>query len=367
MDMNNLNNLNNIDCKVIQDLIPLVKDDIASEESKLLVLEHCEKCSVCKLDKEDLHMENRVQIENDNNIIKNIKKQIVFSKTLFIGIGILLASMVWGVILVNPGLAYVLLTFLFVMPITSFVITLILSIKDLWWKWIFPAVSGAIGTLTFFLWFGEMEGFSLIFIVSIFPAVGGLIIGEFVRFIRRKIKKNQQTQQTQTEETLQEKTNIKNNTKAILTAVVCVAAFSATSIGYNVFVSNNRPNFEERVREYLEYQGYYEEEIESVWAYHSPWNLFLSGPEWAVDVVFTDEPNVVYHYSICDKGMLEQQTFSGADNADELKNLDRHLWRDPNRSTEEIPAETNEDGLGIPEPVSPEALQTTERQGRHYN
>ncbi len=38
----------NTNCNIIQDLIPIVKDGIASEESRELVLQHLENCPVCK-------------------------------------------------------------------------------------------------------------------------------------------------------------------------------------------------------------------------------------------------------------------------------------------------------------------------------
>lgn len=37
-----------IQCEIIRDLIPLIEDDVCSEESKKIVLEHIEKCEECK-------------------------------------------------------------------------------------------------------------------------------------------------------------------------------------------------------------------------------------------------------------------------------------------------------------------------------
>ena len=37
-----------ISCQVCLDLIPLVKDNVASEDSKKLVLEHIRQCEACK-------------------------------------------------------------------------------------------------------------------------------------------------------------------------------------------------------------------------------------------------------------------------------------------------------------------------------
>lgn len=37
-----------ISCNIIQDLIPLVNDGVASEESMQLVMEHCQECKTCQ-------------------------------------------------------------------------------------------------------------------------------------------------------------------------------------------------------------------------------------------------------------------------------------------------------------------------------
>lgn len=36
------------ECQIVQDLLPLVNDDVASEASKAFVLEHCRHCEECK-------------------------------------------------------------------------------------------------------------------------------------------------------------------------------------------------------------------------------------------------------------------------------------------------------------------------------
>ena len=36
------------ECQIVQDLLPLVKDDVASEASIVFVQEHCRHCEECK-------------------------------------------------------------------------------------------------------------------------------------------------------------------------------------------------------------------------------------------------------------------------------------------------------------------------------
>jgi predicted anti-sigma-YlaC factor YlaD len=344
----------NIDCKVIQDLIPLVNDGVASEESNSIVSEHCDKCRDCKAFLSLEHISQaEIALPNDENIIKNIKRQLNFSKALFAGLGILLASMLWGAVLVSPSLSYVLLVFLIVMPITSFVVTLILAAKGSRLKFYFPLIAGAFGYLTYILWYWDLTGVGILpLLVTTLPAAIGLGIGMIVH------KHHSKTAKTNTQ--------IKSKTKVIITTVLSALVIVAIGIGYVSYVAKDAPRYEEQIMAYLSYQGYFDEEISSVKARHSPWNIFRSYQyqQWRVDVIFADEPNIIYYYAFDEKGMMSQ-TFSGAVNADGLKNLDRHLWIDPNHSKEEIPAETNEEGLAIAEPVPPEAFETNERQARH--
>lgn len=59
-----------INCNIIQDLIPLVNDGVASQESEQLVLTHCQECEECSqlLDKKPLI--------NDIQLNKKWKKKI---------------------------------------------------------------------------------------------------------------------------------------------------------------------------------------------------------------------------------------------------------------------------------------------------
>lgn len=38
----------NKECAIVQNLIPLVNDEVTSDESKKFVLKHCEYCQDCK-------------------------------------------------------------------------------------------------------------------------------------------------------------------------------------------------------------------------------------------------------------------------------------------------------------------------------
>ena len=66
--------MNEISCDVCLDLIPLVKDNVASQASKTFVEEHIEKCEECRVLYNSF--ENEEIVMDDKNVIKKIKKQI---------------------------------------------------------------------------------------------------------------------------------------------------------------------------------------------------------------------------------------------------------------------------------------------------
>lgn len=70
-------------CDIVRDLIPLVADDIASENSKMFVEKHCETCNECKKElwiaRQDIATEKSETVENEvmENISKMQKKEKV--------------------------------------------------------------------------------------------------------------------------------------------------------------------------------------------------------------------------------------------------------------------------------------------------
>lgn len=92
--------MNEISCDVCLDLIPIVKDNVASQASKKLVEEHIELCEECK----ELYnsFENEEIMIDDTNVIKKIKKQI-FIFTLAM---IVIASMVGLALSETMGMFY---------------------------------------------------------------------------------------------------------------------------------------------------------------------------------------------------------------------------------------------------------------------
>ncbi|MGI5852404.1 MAG: zf-HC2 domain-containing protein, partial [Caldicoprobacterales bacterium] len=63
-------------CQVCRDLIPLVKDNVASEESRKLVLEHIRQCGACKDEYENGY--GTLPEMDDERVLQKIKRRLFF-------------------------------------------------------------------------------------------------------------------------------------------------------------------------------------------------------------------------------------------------------------------------------------------------
>ncbi len=83
--------MSKISCDVCIDLIPLVKDNVASEDSKLLVEDHIKTCETCRL---SYLGENQLESQIDDKIIvRKIKKQLSYYLLAFILLGTVIGIM----------------------------------------------------------------------------------------------------------------------------------------------------------------------------------------------------------------------------------------------------------------------------------
>jgi hypothetical protein len=76
----------NISCDVVLDLIPLVKDNVASEDSIKLVNEHIKNCESCKLEFGGHTLPKQTEF-NDKRVISSIKKKLFFAMSALLLIG----------------------------------------------------------------------------------------------------------------------------------------------------------------------------------------------------------------------------------------------------------------------------------------
>ncbi len=87
----------NISCNIILDLIPLVKDGVASDDSVAVVNEHIKNCKTCKSEYESFENINIDQSSiRDEKIILAIKRSVFITQLI-----ILIAGAFIGVALSN--------------------------------------------------------------------------------------------------------------------------------------------------------------------------------------------------------------------------------------------------------------------------
>lgn len=86
-----------LSCDTIQDILPLVAEDLASEDTVKLVNEHMKNCSKCKLEYEDIkETENNVLNKREIGTIplKSIKIKLLIKNIYFIVLTALIVSLI---------------------------------------------------------------------------------------------------------------------------------------------------------------------------------------------------------------------------------------------------------------------------------
>lgn len=79
----------NISCDVIMDLIPLVKDNVASADSVDIVTEHLKSCEKCRREFEDPVLPMNPDLD-DQRVAYSIKKKLYFAVSALLLIGALI-------------------------------------------------------------------------------------------------------------------------------------------------------------------------------------------------------------------------------------------------------------------------------------
>ena len=124
-----------LSCDVVLDLIPLVKDGVASEASVLLVYEHLDKCENCRNEFEVLDNFNLNNADiKDEKIISAIKRSIFISQFI-----VLIAGGIFGIALSNSmDMLYNLIQYLLLGDILYYfkeMVSLIALYLPLWQKY----------------------------------------------------------------------------------------------------------------------------------------------------------------------------------------------------------------------------------------
>lgn len=66
--------MNNVSCSVIKDLLPIYVDDIVSDDTRQLVSNHLQECTMCRRKYEDMCTKVVIPIDKDTQPIKRIKQ-----------------------------------------------------------------------------------------------------------------------------------------------------------------------------------------------------------------------------------------------------------------------------------------------------
>lgn len=82
----------NISCDIISDLIPLVKDNVASEDSIKLVSDHLKNCESCRLDFESNTFQVRTEFD-DKRAVSAIKKRLFLAASALSFIGVFIGML----------------------------------------------------------------------------------------------------------------------------------------------------------------------------------------------------------------------------------------------------------------------------------
>ncbi len=180
-----------IDCDVIRDLLPLYAEDMVSNKSRELILEHLSECENCKQLLSQMK-EPELQINHSIDPIKKFKRDFhrhtitVSAISVFITVAIII--LIWGIFFLQPGdeMGYTLLCFYFFLPLTAFICSWVLGTRQTIVKWFIPFVFGAIGGLLPLLVFHTMDMIFLFF--SFIPSILGLLIGVAIYSFKHRSK-----------------------------------------------------------------------------------------------------------------------------------------------------------------------------------
>ncbi|ABW18486.1 zf-HC2 domain-containing protein [Alkaliphilus oremlandii] len=178
-------NRKHISCDVCLDLIPLVVDHVASNDSKALVYEHIKACENCRAEFEGFGVITEDTV-NDRKIISSIKKHLFFTGFTFIMTGALI-----GILISN---SFAMFYNFLIMPIVGSCAYFVLK-KKYYWAPVGIFMASYIWLLIQSIFDGAIsQGFQVaVFFIPIFLStiyafltILGIIIAALLKFALRK-------------------------------------------------------------------------------------------------------------------------------------------------------------------------------------
>lgn len=176
--------MNKITCDICLDLMPLVKDQVASDDSQAAVMEHLKTCSSCRAMYKDEHIE--VKKIDERRVLEQIKKRLFIT-----GLGITIIGALIGLALTGgAGLFYNILIMPFIGAIGYFALKkkwyyLPISLFILSFVWLFITFlgEGILEETTLFNALLAPANWALIYSGL---AVLGIVIGKLLSMAFRK-------------------------------------------------------------------------------------------------------------------------------------------------------------------------------------
>ncbi len=169
--------MNKISCDMCMDLIPLVTDEIASEDSKKAVLEHISSCKKCSM----LYKNDFKEEMDSTKVVGKIKKSLAYTVALLLlvgvgfGISISTGQFMFYNVVIMPTIGaisfwllkkrvYISLIFVFISVYVRMFLDAVFHIIEgefiyafvgpLWWATIYTSLTAFGVIVAYLLWYG---------------------------------------------------------------------------------------------------------------------------------------------------------------------------------------------------------------------
>ena len=179
-----------LECDIVLDLLPLYAEGLLRERSRVLVEEHLEGCPACRAALAELKAPE-VAVEGHVEPLKEFRRRFrrhTFTVAAISAFVTILAALFLWSFFISPSdaMGYALLSLYLILPLSSLVCSLLLGLREHWIKWTAPVLFALLASLLPLLVFGTTD--LMYFLVSIVPGIVGLLIGQLIRFVRRRRK-----------------------------------------------------------------------------------------------------------------------------------------------------------------------------------
>lgn len=177
-----------ISCEVIKDLMPLCYEDIASDESKLMVSEHCKECESCSEAYKRMR-EGEIKIEDNGSGLKQFMKACKENSNAVLALCcysiLVIVGIIHGIIAVNTQVdgatGLIVLYDFFFYPLAGGFASAAIARHKLGLKYVFPIICGVV-TVSYQNIILARYYESFIFDIGLFmwgfvPAIIGFVVG----------------------------------------------------------------------------------------------------------------------------------------------------------------------------------------------